>query len=139
MWSTANLFTVTAFVEAAFGLALLAVPSVVITVLLGVDQASPEALVIGRLGGAGLLAIGVACWIAHRDAGRPSQRGLAYGALVYNVGAVAVLAYAGSILAMAGALLWPGVALHTALTAWCLVCLVGAAPSHQLKPDHGRR
>ena len=128
MRSTTDLFTVTALVEVAAGLALLAVPSVVISVLLGIGQASPDAIVIGRLGGAGLLAIGIACWIAHRDAGSPSHRGLACGALVYNVGAVAVLAYAGSMLAMAGALLWPAVALHTSLMAWCLVWLVGTWP-----------
>jgi hypothetical protein len=123
MRSTTYLFTVTALVEVVAGLALLAVPSVAISLLLGVGHASPDALAIGRLGGAGLLAIGVACWIAHRDTGSPSQRGLVFGALVYNVGAVAVLAYAGSILAMAGALLWPAVVLHAGLTAWCLVWL----------------
>jgi len=123
MRSTTYLFTVTALVEVVAGLALLAVPSVVISLLFGVGQASREALAIGRLGGAGLLAIGVACWIAHRDTGSRSQRGLAVGALVYNVGAVAVLAVAGSILAMAGPLLWPAVVLHAGLMTWCLVWL----------------
>jgi hypothetical protein len=123
MRSKTYLFTVTALVEVVAGLALLAVPSVVISLLFGIGQASPEALAIGRLGGAGLFAIGVACWIAHRDTGSPSRRPLVFGALVYNVGAIAVLAYAGSILAMAGVLLWPAVVLHAGLTAWCLVWL----------------
>ena len=123
MRSKTYLFTVTALVEVVAGLALLAVPSVVISLLFGVGQASPEALAIGRLGGAGLLAIGVACWIAHRDTGSPSRRALVFGALVYNVGAVAVLAYTGSILAMAGVLLWPAAVLHAGLTAWCLLWL----------------
>ena len=74
----------------------------------------------------GLFAIGVAFWTAHRDAGNSSQRGLVCGAFAYYVGAVAVLAYAGSMLAMAGALLWPAVVLHTGLTAWCFAWLVGA-------------
>jgi hypothetical protein len=126
MRSTTYLLTVTALVEVAAGLALLVIPSVVISLVIGAGQPSPDALVIGRLGGASLLAIGVACWIAHRDTGSPSQRGLLFGALVYNVGAVAVLAYAGSRLAMAGALLWPAVVLHAGLTAWCLVCLAQA-------------
>jgi hypothetical protein len=123
MRSTTRLLTVTALAEVAAGLALLVIPSVAIRLVLGVGQPSPDALVIGRLGGAGLLAIGVACWIAHHDAGGTSQRGLVCAALIYNVGAVAVLAYAGSRLAMAGALLWPAVVLHAGLTAWCLVCL----------------
>ena len=123
MRSATYLFTVTALAEVAAGLALLAIPSEAIGLVLGVGQASPDALAIGRLGGAGLLAIGVACWFARRDTGSPSQRGLVFGALVYNVGAVAVLAYAGSILAMAGALVWPTVVLHAGLTAWCLVWL----------------
>jgi hypothetical protein len=117
------LFRITSLMEVTAGLALLAVPSMAIKVVLGVDQAHPEALALGRLGGAALLAIGVACWTARDDGDSSSQRGLLRAALIYNVGAVAVLGYAGSILVLAGVVLWPTVLLHLGLAAWCLGCL----------------
>jgi hypothetical protein len=121
--STHYLFRVTSLLEVAAGLALFVVPAVAMKVVFGVDQAHPEALAIGRLGGAALLAIGVACWGAQRDGASPSQRGLLRGALVYNIGAVAVLAYAGSMLDLAGLMLWPTAVLHMGLAAWCLVAM----------------
>ena len=79
--STPNLLRVTALLEAVAGLALLAVPAAAIKIVFGVDQAHPEALAIGRLGGAALLAIGVACWAGRGDGGSPSRHGLVQGAL----------------------------------------------------------
>jgi hypothetical protein len=117
--STPYLFRVTSLSEVAAGLALLAVPAVVIKVVLGVDQAHPEALVLGRLGGAALLAIGVACWAAQGNGASSSQRGLLRGAFIYNIGAVAVLGYAGSMLALAGVLLWPTG--RATPGSWCVV------------------
>ena len=80
---------------------------------------------IGRVGGAGLLAIGVACWFARDDSGSRAQHGLLWAMLVYNVGACAVLAFAGSASASstAGIALWPGVALHAGMTSWCALNL----------------
>ena len=123
--STPYLFTVTSLLEIVAGLALLSVPAVAIKMVFGVDQAHPEALAVGRLAGAALLAIGVACWAAQGDRASPSQRGLLQGALVYNIGAVVVVGYAGSMLDLAGVALWPTVLLHIGLAAWCLVCLAG--------------
>jgi len=74
---------------------------------------------VDRIGGAGLLAIGVACWLARDDSGSVAQHGLLCGMLIYNVGACAVLAYAGSTLPMAGVAPWAGVALHAVLATWC--------------------
>jgi len=74
---------------------------------------------VGRLGGAGLLAIGVACWLARDDFGSRAQHGVLWGMLTYNVGACVVLAFAGSMARMSGVALWPAVLLHAALTVWC--------------------
>jgi len=60
MRSTTYLFVVTALAEGTAGLAPPAIPSVAISLVFGVDQPSLEAFVVGRLGGAGVLAIGVA-------------------------------------------------------------------------------
>ena len=109
----------TALIEVGAGMSLVSVPALAIGLLLGVREPSREALVVGRVGGAGLLAIGVACWLARDDRGSRSQRGLLWAMLVYNVGACTVLTYAGSMLSLAGVALWPAVGLHALMTVWC--------------------
>jgi hypothetical protein len=102
---------------------LLVLPSVPLALLLGVDQASPEAAVVARVAGAALLALGVACWLGRTDTGSSSQLGLLTGVLTYDVIAVGVLVYTGLLLGLVGIALWPAVVLHTALAVWCVVCL----------------
>jgi hypothetical protein len=127
MYSQRKLFVMTALIEVGTGLSLVCLPALVIWLLLGVTEPSPEALIVGRVGGAGLLAIGVACWIARDDRGSRSQHGLLWGMLIYNVGACGVLAFAGSMMRISGVALWPAVALHAALTIWCAACLRASA------------
>ncbi len=115
--------SVTALVEAATGLCLLILPVVLFAVLLGLDPATADAIFVGRLAGAALLAIGVASWIARVDERTSAQLGLLTGILVYNAAATPLLAYAGAVLKMAGVLLWPAVALHAILAVWCFRCL----------------
>lgn len=116
------LLIVTAVGEAGTGLALLAAPSVVLLLLLGVTSAAPEALVVSRVAGGALLAIGVACWLARNDP-RHALIGLLAGLLTYDLTAAGVLAYAGYILQMFGPALWPAVVIHVALAVWCLACI----------------
>jgi hypothetical protein len=117
------LLIVTAFVEVGTGLLLLLLPSVPLALLLGLDDPAAETLFMGRVGGAALLAIGVASWLARRDQGGPAQQGLFIGVLIYDAGAASLLAYAGVVLRRAGIALWPAVVLHTSLAAWCVVCV----------------
>jgi hypothetical protein len=119
----AYLLVVIAFGEVGTGLLLLALPSVPLALLLGVEQASPEAVFIARLTGGALLAIGVACWLGRSDKLGAAQLPLIAGALVYNAAAVGLLAYAGLLLSLVGIALWPAVVLHAALAVWCVVCL----------------
>ena len=79
-----------AIVEAATGLCLLFLPDLLFAVLLGIGHATTEAILIGRLAGAALLAIGIASWMARTDTQTPSHLGLLTGILVYN-GAAATL------------------------------------------------
>jgi len=125
MRSQGKLFIVTALIEVGAGLALVCLPALAIRLVLGVSEPSPEALIVGRLGGAGLLAIGVAFWLARDDGGSRSQHALLWGILVYNVGACVVLATAGLIVRISGVALWPAVALHAVLTIWCAATLQG--------------
>src|SRR5262249_23386925 len=117
------LLIVTAFGEVGTGLLFLFLPSVPFALLLGAESAAAEALFVGRVAGAALLAIGVACWLARNDDGRPAQLGLLTGVLIYDAAAAALLAYAGLALSMVGIALWPAVVLHAALAVWCIVCL----------------
>jgi hypothetical protein len=114
---------VTALVETGTGLLLLVWPALVFALLLGLLQAAPEALLIGRVAGAAVISIGVASWPARHGARTPALLGVLAGLLTYNVLAAFLLALAGAGLKMAGILLWPAVVYHAALAAWCGACL----------------
>src|SRR5262249_38391020 len=117
------LLIVTACVETVTGLCLLSLPTVVFAIILGLDHPKVDTILVGRLAGAALFAIGVASWIARADTLTHAHLGLLIGVLVYNVLATILLTFAGVILQMTGALLWPAVALHAVLAIWCLSCL----------------
>lgn len=55
--------SVTAVLEGATGLALLASPAVIVSLLLGTSFDAPAAQTIARLAGAALLVLGMACWL----------------------------------------------------------------------------
>ncbi|WP_147283625.1 hypothetical protein [Bosea caraganae] len=109
---------VVASVEAAIGLGLLVLPSIPFALLLGLESTAAEALLVGRIAGAALLAIGVASWMARGDALNRSLLGLLTGILIYNTAVSILLVYAGAILKMTGGLLWPTVAFHAILAGW---------------------
>jgi len=118
-----RLLKLTAIIETATGLGLMAVPSVVVRLLLGSPLDTSAAAMLGRVAGAALLALGVACWLARDDTQSRATRGLVVAMLMYNIAATAVLAFAGIGLGLYGVALWPAVALHAALGAWCVACL----------------
>jgi hypothetical protein len=117
------LLTVTALVETGTGVLLLIWPALVMALLFGWRQPAPETLVMGRVAGAGVLSIGVASWRATRDANGPTLAAVLAGVLAYNAVGAVVLVFTGAVLSMVGALLWPAVAYHLALTAWGATCL----------------
>ena len=92
--------------EAATGLALLIVPSLVGCLLLG-EQLAGVAIPVARVAGIALIALGIACW-----PGPP-----VLGMLAYSVLVTMYLAYLGLASGFVGVLLWPAVILHLALTA----------------------
>ena len=100
-----NVLIYSAVAEAATGLALLIVPSLVGRLLLGEDL-SGIAIPVARVAGLGLTALGIACW-----PGPPLVGMLAYGAAV-----TLYLAYLGFVGGATGILLWPAVALHAVLS-----------------------
>ena len=112
------LLTLTALIEALTGLGLLIVPAIVVKLLLGAEI-SGAAIPLGRVAGAALLALGVACWRARGDTQSRAARGLIAAILLYNLGAVGVLGDAGIQSTTVGIALWPAVGLHAVLAVWC--------------------
>jgi len=118
-----SLLIVTAAAETAIGLALLGLPSVVASLLLGGSLDTPAALVVARVTGAALISLGVACWLARNDQPSRAAAGLIAALLLYNAAALAVLVHAGLGLGLSGIGLWPAVLLHAALAIWCVACI----------------
>ena len=94
--------------EGVTGLALLAVPSIVVRLLLGAEITGAGEPV-SRVLGIALIGLGVACW-----PGRSTRQPL-HGMLIYSALAALYLAYAGLRGEGAGVLLWPAVAAHAIL------------------------
>lgn len=138
-----SLLIATAVIELEAGLALLLSPSLAISLLFDSTLDSPAALMVARLGGAGLLTLGVACGLARNDAQSRAAAGLVAAMLLYNIAAAAILAFARIGLGLHGVLRWPGVLLHTALAVWCVACLRSkrahptAAQTNVLSPAQG--
>jgi hypothetical protein len=124
--NTKPLLTVSAILEASTGLGLLIAPSAVVGVLLGATLDYPAAIVVGRVGGAALLAIGLVCWL-QRELGRGVQTGLLMGLLVYNAVVPLLLVYTARVDDTRAIGLWPAVVLHSLLAIWCIVSLRKAA------------
>ena len=118
-----TLLIVTALAETPVGVTLLLSPTLVAGLLLGVSLDAPAALIVARIAGAALLALGGVCWLARDDGPSRAVRGLVAALLLYHCAAVAVLANAGAGVGLVGILLWPAVALHAALSVWCIACL----------------
>ena len=115
-----TLHTVNALIELGAGLALLCFPSTTVALLLGSPLDTPIALTVGRVGGAGLLSLGVACWLARGDSQSHAARGLIVAMLLYDAAAVAILAFAGVGFGLHSVALWPAAALHGVMTVWCV-------------------
>jgi len=102
-----KVLTVAAVAEVATGLALIVVPALVGRLLLGAEL-SGVAVVVARVAGIALIALGVACW--------PGRTALC-GMLTYNALGTAYFAWLALGGEWVGPLLWPAVALHAILTA----------------------
>ena len=117
------LLMVMAILEAIAGLVLLVVPAIGVSKLLGTPLDTPGGLVMARVAGAALVSLGVACWQLRNGERGSASTNLIQAMLVYNVGAAAVLIYAGLRLKLQSDFLWPATLLHQGLSLWCLITL----------------
>ena len=118
-----TLLGVSAWLETITGVALIVSPAAPVSLLLGAALDTPVALVLARVAGAALLALGLACWLARGDGGSRAARGVVAAMLLNNMAAGTVLLYAGLGLNLSGIGLWPAVLFHLALALWCTRCL----------------
>ena len=95
-----------AVAEGATGAALLIVPSLVGSLLLG-DELTGVAATVARVAGIALIALAVACW-----PGPPLV-----GMSIYSAAVALYLGYVGLAGTSTGILLWPAVVVHVILTA----------------------
>jgi hypothetical protein len=100
-----TLLVLAAVGEAATGLGLLLVPSLVGQLLLGAELIG-VAVTVARVAGIALIGLGIACW-----PGTPLL-----GMLTYSLAVTLYLAYVGFAGGPTGILLWPAVVLHMILT-----------------------
>ena len=108
-----RLLTLASVIEATTGLALIAVPAVVVRLLLG-GEISGAGIPLGRVAGFGLLSLGVACWPGRDPVGATATALRAM--LTYNWLATLYFLYLGIGREWVGPLLWPAVALHAILS-----------------------
>ena len=111
-----SLLTVTAVIEIATGLLLLLAPSVTAEILFGAGLASPVARLVGRIGGAALITIGLTCWLERHRTDRP---GIVFGLLLYNPIVAALVVQAALVDNVSGLGVWPVVGVHFVMFVWC--------------------
>lgn len=117
------LLTVTAIFESGTGLALIAVPQLLITILFGSFIDTVITSTVARVAGVAIFSLAFACCFARHDGLSNAARGLVSAMLVYNCVIAIVLVYAAIGLALSGIGLWPVVLLHTAMSVWCIMSL----------------
>jgi hypothetical protein len=110
---TKKLLAFAAVAEAATGLALVIVPSLVGWLLLG-NELSGVSIPVARVAGIALIALGLACWPGSDAESSPSRPFRAM--LFYSLLATLYLAYLGIGGEWVGLLLWPAVVVHAILT-----------------------
>lgn len=122
-WLT-RLLSIGGVLETAAGLGLVLDPARAASTLLHSSLDGPG-VVLGRIGGGGLLSLGISCWCARNTPLAPASLGVSWGLLAYNIVACATLARAGAALAGGGLLALSASVLHGALGAALLGALLG--------------
>jgi hypothetical protein len=114
------LLSIAAVAETLAGLALVLMPDVTIRLLLG-GQTDGVGLMIGRVTGVLMLALGVACWGARADLGGAARAGTIRAITLYNAGAGILLVLFAVTGEASGLVVWCVGLLHLALAVGFLV------------------
>ena len=118
------LLTLSGGLEILAGLAALITPAPVVLLLLG-SQIDSIGVVLARLFGAGVFALGLACLKARNDVGSPAGLAVSIGITAYNVLAAVVLLWTAAESGLGGFLLWGAGIVHAILGVLFLSVLLG--------------
>ena len=110
------LLAIAAAVETLTGLVLIPAPDATIRLLLG-RQPDGVGLMIGRVAGVAVLAVGVACWGARADSGGAARVGTVGAITLYNAGAGLLLVRFALTGQASGPVVWSAGLFHLALAA----------------------
>lgn len=114
-----SLLIASALIELGAGVALLCFPVLAVKLLTGEMIGPSVTLAVVRLGGAGLFALGIACWTSLLEKNLHTARSVVTAMLAYNIGAASILGYAGVAHRLSEPVLWAAVILHSGMTTWC--------------------
>jgi hypothetical protein len=120
----ARLLSLGGVLEIVAGLGLLVDPAGGASALFGSTMEGPG-ITIGRIGGGGLLALGIACWSARKTPTAPASVGVAWAYLAYNVITCVTLAWASVALEGVSLPALGAAVLHGVLGAAVLGALIG--------------
>jgi hypothetical protein len=120
----ARLLSLGGVLEIVTGLGLLLDPADGASALFG-SSIEGAGMAIGRIGGGGLLALGIACWLARKTPTSPASVGVAWAYLAYNVISCVTLAWASAALGGSSLPALGGAVLHGVLGAALLGALLG--------------
>ena len=117
------LLTLCGGLEILAGLTAMISPSTVVSLLLG-SPLDPIGVVLARLFGAGVFALGLACLKARDDVRSPAGLAVSVGITSYNVLAAVVLLWTAAGSGLGGLLLWAAGIGHAALGALFVSAIV---------------
>lgn len=113
--------TSTAVFECVTGIALIAIPSTIVPILVGIPFDDDSLHVISGITGAALVSLAVACWLSRNNG--PQAAFIGKSILCYNILAGLILLYGAMGLGLSAVGLWPAIAAHGGLAVWCIFSL----------------
>jgi hypothetical protein len=121
------LLTLCGGLEILAGLTAMIAPGPLLSLLLG-GPGDAVALVLARLFGAGVFALGLACVKARHDVASPAGLAVSIGITAYNFLAAVVLLWTAAEMGLGGLLLWGAGIGHAVLGALFVSALVTSRP-----------
>lgn len=110
-------------VEVLAGIGLALFPSELILLLLGTQAVSAKQILLARIAGLVLLALGIACWRVRNQQGSRAATWLLAALLCYDVLVAVGLLLARFGAGLTGLALWPAILLHSCLAVWSVTVI----------------
>jgi hypothetical protein len=113
--------TLTAILEGLTGIALIAIPNIIVLFLLGKPTNGPEGKITAMIAGTAILSLAVICWLLRET---PALRKLVKGMLFYNCVIIAIAMYGMFWYGITNPGLWFVIFSHSVFFVWGAVTLI---------------